>query len=86
MNREVNIYAGFIEKKGESLMIGDQIEIIVLAAEGDTIKLGIKAPRNIEVLRKEVYELIQQSNAEASKNEINIAKLSDMIKKRGNRE
>ncbi|WP_282938798.1 carbon storage regulator CsrA [Paenibacillus sp. RC67] len=73
-------------KKGESLMIGDQIEIIVLAAEGDTIKLGIKAPRNIEVLRKEVYELIQQSNAEASKNEINIAKLSDMIKKRGNRE
>ncbi|MBE1447430.1 carbon storage regulator CsrA [Paenibacillus sp. OAS669] len=70
-------------KKGESLMIGDQIEIVVLAAEGDTIKLGIQAPRNIEVLRKEVYELIQNSNAEASLHSPDLGELKEMIKKRG---
>ncbi|GAA4873852.1 hypothetical protein GCM10023310_61870 [Paenibacillus vulneris] len=64
-------------------MIGDQIEIVVLAAEGDTIKLGIQAPRNIEVLRKEVYELIQNSNEEASLPSPDLGELKEMIKKRG---
>ncbi|WP_028551006.1 carbon storage regulator CsrA [Paenibacillus sp. UNC451MF] len=71
-------------KKGESLMIGDQIEIVVLAAEGDTIKLGIQAPRNIEILRKEVYELIQNSNTEASEHKSDLDELKKMIKNRGN--
>lgn len=52
-------------KKGESIMIGKDIEIVILQTEGDTVKIGIQAPKNVEILRKEIYENIQQSNAEA---------------------
>lgn len=53
-------------KKGESIMIADSIEIIVLESEGDTVKLGIKAPREVEIHRKEIFTAIQESNKEAS--------------------
>ena len=53
-------------KKGESIMISDTIEIVVLETEGETVKLGIKAPKNVEIHRKEVYMTIQESNREAS--------------------
>lgn len=43
-------------------MINDQIEVTVLAVEGDTIKIGIHAPRTVEIYRKEIYEAIQESN------------------------
>ncbi|MEF3305166.1 carbon storage regulator CsrA [Paenibacillus sp. GYB003] len=52
-------------KKGESIMIGDQIELIVLGTEGDTVKLGIKAPRHVDIFRKEVYDTIRDSNRQA---------------------
>ncbi|WP_178023363.1 carbon storage regulator CsrA [uncultured Paenibacillus sp.] len=53
-------------RKGESIMISDNIEIIVLETEGDIVKLGIKAPKNVEIHRKEIYLAIQESNKEAS--------------------
>jgi len=53
-------------KLNESIQIGDNIEITVLSVQGDQIKLGIKAPRDIEVHRKEVYMAIQESNNEAA--------------------
>lgn len=53
-------------KKGESLMIGDDIELVILETAGDTVRVGIKAPREIEILRKEVYEAIQAENREAA--------------------
>jgi len=49
-------------KLEESIMIGDQIEIKVIAIQGETVKLGITAPRSIPVHRKEVYEEIQREN------------------------
>lgn len=52
-------------KKGESLMIGDNIEVKVLGIEGDQVKIGIVAPRAVAVHRSEVYESIQQQNREA---------------------
>ncbi|MFJ8064189.1 carbon storage regulator CsrA [Psychrobacillus sp. NPDC096426] len=52
-------------KKDESIMIGDQIELKVLSVDGDQVKLGIVAPKNIKVYRSEVYESIQQQNKEA---------------------
>ena len=52
-------------KAGESIMIGDGIEITVLESKGDQIKLGIKAPKNIDIYRKEIYETIQQTNRQA---------------------
>ena len=52
-------------KKGESLMIGDNIEIKVLGIEGDQVKIGIVAPRSVIVHRSEIYEAIQAQNKEA---------------------
>lgn len=52
-------------KKDESIMIGDQIELKILSVDGDQVKLGIVAPKNIKVYRSEVYESIQQQNKEA---------------------
>ncbi|RXJ02282.1 carbon storage regulator [Anaerobacillus alkaliphilus] len=53
-------------KKDQSIMIGDNIEITVLAVEGDQIKLGINAPRSVEIQRKEIYLAIQEENSKAS--------------------
>ncbi|MFJ8457755.1 carbon storage regulator CsrA [Lysinibacillus xylanilyticus] len=52
-------------KKDESIMIGDQIEIKILAVEGEQIKLGIVAPKSVKVHRSEVFEAIQAQNREA---------------------
>lgn len=57
-------------KVGESIMIGDSIEICILATEGETVRIGIKAPKEIEVHRQEIYLSIQQSNKEASQSRI----------------
>ncbi|MDQ0218416.1 carbon storage regulator [Peribacillus cavernae] len=58
-------------KLNESIMIGDDIELTVLAVDGEQIKLGIKAPKNIEIHRKEIYLSIQHENSEAVKIESN---------------
>ncbi|WPK12412.1 carbon storage regulator CsrA [Lysinibacillus louembei] len=52
-------------KTGESIMIGDQIEVKVLAVEGDQVKIGIVAPKAVKVHRAEVFEAIQEQNREA---------------------
>jgi carbon storage regulator len=46
----------------ESLTIGDSITITVLSIEGDKVKLGIKAPREIPILRQEIYQAVQDQN------------------------
>jgi len=53
-------------KKNESIMIGDDIEIIVVEIKGDQIKLGVNAPKNVIVHRAEVYEEIQLENKKAA--------------------
>ncbi|AMO84401.1 Carbon storage regulator [Solibacillus isronensis B3W22] len=52
-------------KKGETIMIGDQIEVKVISVEGDQVKLGIIAPKTVKVHRSEVFEAIQKQNKEA---------------------
>ena len=54
-------------KKGESIMIGDDIEITIVDIRGDKVRLGIVAPATIPVHRKEVYEAIQRENKENNK-------------------
>ena len=46
----------------ESLTIGDSITVTVLGIEGDKVKLGIKAPREITILRQEIYDAVQEQN------------------------
>jgi len=50
-------------KTNQSIMIGDAVEVSVLAVSRDKIRLGITAPRDIPVFRKEVYLEIQQERA-----------------------
>lgn len=69
-------------KKGEAIVIGDEIELVVLGTEGDTVRLGIKAPKHIEIFRKEVVASILQSNQEASLSVVNPNDLIHIVKKR----
>jgi carbon storage regulator len=50
----------------QSIMICDDIRIVVVAVDRDQVKLGIEAPRSVPVHRSEVYEEIRRSNQEAS--------------------
>ncbi|MEK4463053.1 carbon storage regulator [Paenibacillus odorifer] len=52
-------------KKGESIVIQDQIELTILGVEGDVVKLGIAAPKHVDIFRKEVYLSIQEANRES---------------------
>ena len=52
-------------KRNESIVIGDDIEISVLSVAGEKVRIGIDAPRDIPVFRKEVYLEIQQQRLEA---------------------
>ncbi len=53
-------------KKNEALIINNNIEITVLEIKGEQVKLGISAPKEVPVYRKEVYEQIQEVNKEAA--------------------
>ena len=51
-------------QKDESIMIGDDVEITIVDVRGDKVRLGINAPRNIAVHRKEIYLAIQKEKEE----------------------
>lgn len=53
-------------QRDETIMIGDEIEITVVDIRGDKVRLGINAPKEISVHRKEVYEAIKRENREAA--------------------
>ncbi|PAV31019.1 carbon storage regulator [Virgibacillus profundi] len=53
-------------KRNEAIQIGDDIEIKILAMEGDQIKIGIDAPKSVDIHRKEIYLDIQEQNNEAA--------------------
>ena len=52
-------------KKNEAIIINNNIEITVLEVKGDQVKIGISAPKEVPVYRKEVYLQIQEANKEA---------------------
>jgi carbon storage regulator len=62
-------------KSNQSIMIGDDIEVSVLAIMGEKVRIGIEAPRSIPVFRKEVYLEIQQdaSRPEEARQEVDQA-------------
>ena len=53
-------------KTDESIIIGDNIAVTVVAVEGDHVRLGVTAPKDIAVHRQEVYEQIKKENLEAA--------------------
>lgn len=57
-------------KKGEALVINNNIEITILDIKGDQVKVGISAPKDVPVYRKEVYVQIQEANKESMSNDL----------------
>lgn len=65
----------FTRKKGESLIIGNEIEVTILGTSAGSVKVGITAPRHISVHRHEVYEAIRRENLAASRSQIPSAEI-----------
>ncbi|MBE7412923.1 MAG: carbon storage regulator CsrA [Leptospiraceae bacterium] len=69
----------------QSIMIGDDVEVVVVDIKGDQVKIGIKAPKNISVHRAEIYQEIQDENKKASAINIkpeDLGKLGAILKKK----
>ena len=54
-------------QRDESIIIGDNIVVTIVDVRGDKVRLGIEAPREVSVHRREVYEAIQRENRQASR-------------------
>lgn len=62
-------------KTNQSIMIGDNIEVVIVECKDGSVKIGIEAPKNIKVFRKEIFDEIKNENSEALVTDI------DMLKK-----
>jgi carbon storage regulator len=60
-------------KSNQSIMIGDDVEITVLAIMGEKVRIGIEAPRSVPVFRREVYVEIQEEQATEERSEVDRA-------------
>lgn len=69
-------------KKDQTIKIGDDIEITITAVEGEQVKVGISAPKHVDIHRKEVYEMIQKENSQASNVDVSMLfQISELIQK-----
>ena len=69
-------------KLEESIMLGKEIEIKILSIEEDRVKIGISAPKDVEILRKEVYIGIQEENKAASLQTKDFGELKDIFREK----
>lgn len=65
-------------KKNEAIIVNNNVEITILEVKGDQVKIGVTAPREVPVYRKEVYTQIQEANQEAVSAE-GMAALKDLL-------
>lgn len=66
-------------KKGESLVVNNNIEITILEIRGDQIKIGISAPKDVPIYRKEVFLQIQEENKKAATQVADVAELENLF-------
>ena len=66
-------------KVNESIILNDNIEVTVLEVKGDQVKIGINAPKDVPIYRKELFVQIQAANA-AGVNTVNPAALGELLK------
>ena len=68
-------------RAGESIVIGDDVRVVVLDVRGETVRLGIEAPRSVQVHREEVYKELQRVNREsASPDDTAVRALSKLLR------
>lgn len=68
-------------KKGESIIIDGNIEVKVVECEDGRVKIGIEAPKSIEILRKELLTEIENENKSAINKNINLGDMKKLFKK-----
>ncbi len=68
-------------RAGESIVIGDEVRVVVLDVRGDTVRLGIEAPRSVQVHRAEVYAEVQAANAAAVSTTDDLGSVADRLQK-----
>jgi carbon storage regulator len=68
-------------RAGESFVIGDFIEISVVEVQGDRVRIGVSAPKEVRVLRSELFEEVRRINLQAAANITPLGALSEVIKK-----
>jgi carbon storage regulator len=66
-------------KQGESITIGDDIVVTVIGVSGNQIRLGIQAPREVRVLREEIYKAVGEENRAAA-NALDARRLEDAFR------
>lgn len=67
-------------KANESIIINNNIEVTILEIKGEQVKIGINAPKDVSVYRKELYLQIQEANKEAVAADIDVSLLKELIK------
>lgn len=68
-------------KKGESIIIDGNIEVKIVECEDGKVKIGIDAPKNVEILRKELYNEIENENKSAINKNVNLGDVKKLFKK-----
>jgi len=68
-------------KKDESIIIDGNIEVKVLEIDEGKVKLGIEAPKDIEIFREELYKSIKEENIEAAKSKVDLLEINELFKK-----
>ena len=70
-------------KLNEAIMIGEDVKITVVEIQGDKVKLGIEAPRELSILREEIYRAVSEENRQAMLNPRGIADIMKQVKREG---
>jgi carbon storage regulator len=68
-------------KLNEKIIVGNEIEISVIEIKGDQVRIGVNAPKNVKVFRKEVFDAIQAENRAAAQSPATLPELDFSIKK-----
>ena len=68
-------------KAGQSIMVGNDIEVTLLEIKGDQVKIGISAPKTVPIYRKEIFAQIQEENKNAGQ-KVDPAKLKSAFKEK----
>ncbi len=66
-------------KKDQVIKIGNDISVMIVAIQGDQVRIGVEAPKNVKVFRQEVYDDIQKENKEAAAGSATLEALADLL-------
>lgn len=68
-------------KLGESIVIGDDIKLVILDIKGQQVRIGVQAPKNVSVHRGEIYQMIQEQNLQAAASDMRVSEIWGRLQK-----